>query len=141
MFYDEQDEDDDNVKMCPSCKVTVIGADEDMCEACAAAREIEAEPDIDVENDEKWKTFLDDEDEVQEETEIPLEELQDEEYSSDFDEEEDDYVAPPDANEDDFDEVNLDDVDLDDEDLDDDEDADDEEDLDDGDDAPKTARK
>lgn len=128
VFCEEIEDDDDNVKMCPICKVTVIGADEDMCEACAAAaHEIEPEPDI-SEDDDQWKAYLDDEEDeaLPEELEIPLEELQDEEFDSTFDDEEetsdDGYV---DNEEDDFEEVNLDDID--DEEFDEDEEDEDEE--------------
>lgn len=131
LVIEDEDEDvgldEELTKLCPICKRVYIGIDEDMCDACAAAKGEDA---ID-ENDEEWRNYMDDDPDeyVEEKIEIPLDELQDEEEEE---EEEEEEVAPVDDFEDDFDySGDPDDYDEDDEDdYDDDEDDDYDEDED-----------
>ncbi|MEG2002491.1 MAG: hypothetical protein RR107_05305 [Clostridia bacterium] len=61
-IYSEEDEE---MVLCPICKTNYIFPDEDMCSSCRDNNEdliVEKEPD--VESDEDWRSFLDDEKEV-----------------------------------------------------------------------------
>ena len=126
--------DEELTKLCPICKRVYIGIDEDMCDACAAAKGEDA---ID-ENDEEWRNYMDDDPDeyVEEKIEIPLDELQDEEEEE---EEEEEEVAPVDDFEDDFDYSG--DPDDYDEDDDDDYDDDDDDDYDEDEDEDKKPRR
>ena len=125
--------DEELTKLCPICKRVYIGIDEDMCDACAAAKGEDA---ID-ENDEEWRNYMDDDPDeyVEEKIEIPLDELQEEEEE----EEEEEEVAPVDDFEDDFDYSG--DPDDYDEDDDDDYDDDEDDDYDDDEDEDKKPRR
>lgn len=123
----EDELDDENVILCPICKSTVISADEDMCLACKNAQEIEKDPTEDLDNDDKWKEYLDEDVEAEEQIEIPLEELQDEEFNSVYDDEEevDDFEEEVVDDDDEFD-FDYDDDDEEEDDEDDEEDDEDE---------------
>ena len=109
-------------EICPICGVNHVPVGEKMCESCKAQQEYE-EDDVDIENDEEWKNYLEEDDSdltVDEELQEEIEE----EFSHD-DEEEYDY----DNDEDDFDDVDsL--SDLEDDEFDDDEDDEDDDDDD-----------
>lgn len=111
----------DTAELCPVCGVNPVRYGEKMCDSCKQeASEYESDGDIDIEKDEEWKNYLDEDDgdlTVDDET---LEEELDEELDE---EEEDSY-------DDDFFEEDLEPLN----DLDDDDDLDDDEDLDDDDD-------
>lgn len=124
VLLDDIIDDDEPLKLCPVCKTSYIGMDEDMCENCISNYKRNESSELDEDNDD-WRTYLDDEDtkDTDEEDIIPLEELEnDEDFDDDFEDEEnmdmelDDY---PDDLTDDFDDY---DDELDDEDDDDDED-------------------
>ena len=138
LVIEDEDEDvgldEELTKLCPICKRVYIGIDEDMCDACAAAKGEDA---ID-ENDEEWRNYMDDDPDeyVEEKIEIPLDELQDEEEEE---EEEEEEVAPVDDFEDDFDYSG--DPDDYDEDDDDDYDDDDDDDYDEDEDEDKKPRR
>ena len=138
LVIEDEDEDvgldEELTKLCPICKRVYIGIDEDMCDACAAAKGEDA---ID-ENDEEWRNYMDDDPDeyVEEKIEIPLDELQDEEEEE---EEEEEEVAPVDDVEDDFDYSG--DPDDYDEDDDDDYDDDEDDDYDDDEDEDKKPRR
>ena len=108
VLLDDIIDEEEPLKLCPSCKAAYIGMDEDMCENCLARASQQVSDDIDEDNDD-WRTYLDDEDTpdpADDDTVIPLEELDeddddDEEYDEDNpDTELEDY---PDDYPDDFD--------------------------------------
>ena len=88
------DEDDEDKKLCPVCKNCYIPINEDMCESCAERAEYEDEKDIDMEQDEGWREFLDDDekdeiiDKENSEELLSLNQLEEEEASQLFDDEE-----------------------------------------------------
>ena len=125
VLLDDIIDDEEPLKLCPVCKTSYIGLDEDMCENCISNYKRAEDSELDEDNDD-WRTYLDDDDtkDADEEDIIPIEELEnDEDFDDDFEDEEnvdmelDDY---PDDLTDDFDDID----DLD-EDEDDDEDDDD----------------
>ena len=118
--FEELDAELGGEEICPICGVNHVPVGEKMCESCKAQQEYE-EDDVDIENDEEWKNYLEEDDSdltVDEELQEEIEE----EFSHD-DEEEYDY----DNDEDDFDDVDsL--SDLEDDEFDDDEDDEDDDD-------------
>ena len=125
VLLDDIIDDDEPLKLCPVCKTSYIGMDEEMCENCLTSYK-RASGEMDEDNDD-WRTYLDDEDtkDTEEDDVIPLEEMEeDDDFEDDFEDEEnidielDDY---PDDLTDDFDDLD----DLDDEDDEDDEGEDD----------------
>lgn len=131
---DELEEVDEELEteICPICGVNKMRIGETSCEACKKQNEYEEDDDVDIDKDEEWKNYLNDEvddmdltiddDTLREELEADMEDDEDSEENEDeeFYEEEDPL--------DDFED--LDDLD-DDFDDDEDEDEDDEEDDDD----------
>ncbi len=121
--YEELDEELEQSEVCPVCGVNPIRYGEKMCENCRLQQEYEEEEDVDIEKDEEWKNYLD---EDESDLTVDGEELE-EELAEEFDGDDD----KTDENDDEFfDEVDpLDDLgdddDLDDDDEDDDEDDDD----------------
>ena len=123
-----EDDDEDLKELCPICKRNYISFDEEMCEECRLAKEESSDPVIE---DDNWRVYLEDTDtDIEEEKEIPLEELRDAEFDERFGDEEEEEEFDEYDKEDDFDEVYTDD-DIDDFDEDDDEDDDDDDDDDD----------
>ena len=120
--FEELDAELGGEEICPICGVNHVPVGEKLCESCKAQQEYE-EDDVDIENDEEWKNYLEEDDSdltVDEELQEEIEE----EFSHD-DEEEYDY----DNDEDDFDDVDsL--SDLEDDEFDDDEDDEDDDDDD-----------
>ncbi|MGN1060799.1 MAG: hypothetical protein ACI4QN_03615 [Candidatus Coproplasma sp.] len=110
-------------ELCPVCGVNLMRAGEKMCDSCRSKNEYEEEPEVDPEQDEEWKNYLNDDAE-----DLTLDEAQlDEEFKDDLDDEEDEYDEVfEDEDADDFDD-DYDDLD----DIEDDEDEDDEDDEDD----------
>ncbi len=86
VLLDDIIDDDEPLKLCPVCKTSYIGMDEEMCENCLANYKHNEDTELDDDNDD-WRTYLDDEDtkDAGEEDIIPLEELENDE---DFDDEE-----------------------------------------------------
>lgn len=108
--YEELDAELDQSELCPVCGVNPIRPGEKMCEACKKESEYEEDEDIDIEKDEEWKNYLDDEDDgdltiddetLQEELDAEMEE--DEEENSDDDFFEDDIDSLSDLEDDEFD--------------------------------------
>ncbi len=89
--FEEVDGELDQVELCPVCNVNRIRYGEKMCEACKKESEYEEE-EIDIEKDEEWKNYLDEEDDgdltiddetLQEELDEELEDEENEEESED----------------------------------------------------------
>ena len=119
----EEIEGGDQTEICPVCGVNSMRYGEKMCEACKKESEYEAEDEVDIEKDEEWKNYLDedsdgdltiDDETLQEELDAELEE--EEESSSDefFDE---DVDSLSDLEDDEFDDDEDDEFDDDDEDF------------------------
>lgn len=132
IFTDDEDEAAGE-KLCPICKRNMIGEDEDMCEQCRDSRKYDSEPDdVDVESDDEWRNYLDDDEKDMPEDDgvISFSQLADEEKSDelfkDDDEEEEEETEYFDDEPDDFD-VEIDEKDFE-EDSDEDEEGDDEDD-------------
>ncbi len=111
---EEQDE------LCPVCGVNHVAAGEKMCESCKQQQNYEEEEDIDIDKDEEWKNYLEeDEGDLTVDDETLQEEIE-EEFSDDSEEEEDDFYESEDVD-------SL--SDFEDDDFDDEEDEDDDDDF------------
>ncbi|MDE7454391.1 MAG: hypothetical protein K2M64_01010 [Clostridia bacterium] len=127
VLLDDIIDDEEPLKLCPVCKTNYISMDEKMCETCF--NHSVQEDALDDDNDD-WRTYLDDDEtnDVDEEGDIPLEEL-DKEFGAE-DDEDDEFEDEEnlDSELDDFDDF-ADISDLDDIDDDEEEDADDDDDF------------
>lgn len=138
MFAVDDDDEDSREKLCPYCKQSYIPISADMCDQCREDRMYQEEKEVDINTDESWRNYLDDEpddiaDEDSEEM-LSLNKLQEEESDELFDDEEEEYFEEEETyhEPDDFDE-SFEDIDMSDfeEDEEDDEEDDDDEDEDD----------
>ena len=98
-YADEEDRLEE--KLCPKCKQIYIPIDEDMCEICREKSMYDIEPDesADIENDEKWRDYLDADEKEEisnsgedEEEQISLSLIAQEEEAEFADEEEEDEL-------------------------------------------------
>ena len=89
--YEELDAELEQTEICPVCGINTMRYGEKMCEACKKESEYEEE-EIDIEKDEEWKNYLDEEDDgdltiddetLQEELDEELEDEENEEESED----------------------------------------------------------
>ncbi len=111
--------------LCPICKVKYINIDEEMCSKCRDKLEYEKDNNVDVDKDDEWRQYLDDDEKdvsvIEEEEELLLSQIEEEEALENGMDDEDEDIDPY-TNEsikdkkldDDFDYVTLDDSDLDD---------------------------
>ncbi|MDE6585585.1 MAG: hypothetical protein K2K80_02775 [Clostridia bacterium] len=90
--YEELDAELETDELCPICGVNRIAAGEKMCESCKAQQEYEDDEEVDIENDEEWKNYLEEDDgdltvdeELQEEIEEEFAEEDEEEYDDEDD--------------------------------------------------------
>ena len=60
--YEELDADLEQTEICPVCGVNPIRYGEKMCESCKQESEYAEEEEVDIEKDEEWKNYIDDED-------------------------------------------------------------------------------
>ncbi len=120
---DFEEEIEEETELCPICGDNYMRAGEKMCDECKAKSEYEEEPNDDPDDDDAWRTYLDDEDEP-EELDLQLGEEFDEEFGEEEEEEEEE------VEEEEFEYVSADDYyDYDDDDEDDDEDDEDDDDF------------
>lgn len=119
---DERDEilDEEMTELCPICGVNHVRVGENMCESCRGKAETEEE--VDPEEDEEWKNYLEDDDDDLTLDDEELEEELKEELEEEDEESDDDYYGEDDDPLSDFEDDEFDD---DDEDLDDEDDEDD----------------
>ena len=121
--FEEIEAEEEQDELCPVCGVNHIAPGEKMCESCKKQQNYEEEEDIDIEKDEEWKNYLEEEDEgdltVDDET---LQEEIEEEFGDDTESEEDDFFESEDVD-------SLSDLEDDDFDDDDDEEDDDDDDF------------
>lgn len=120
ILLDDDFDLEEETKLCPVCKRNYIPIEEEMCDSCLRAME-NKDP---LENDDSWVEFIDDDPLEKDIVEIPLEELQDEEFADDEEEAEEETEEYKDDFEDDFeDDFKFDDkFEYDDDDIDEDED-------------------
>ena len=57
---DEEEIDPEATELCPICKQNYIRANEEMCKACRDEAGARRDDEMDVDKDESWKEFLDD---------------------------------------------------------------------------------
>lgn len=127
--YDEIDAELEQEELCPICGVNHIRAGEKMCETCKQQQEYNDEQEVDLDKDEEWKNYLEEDDDGDLTVDEDLQEEIEEEFAEE--EEDDEYYDASDEEEEDFDDIDGDLDDLGDEDDDEDDDDDDEEDEDD----------
>ena len=112
--------------VCPVCGVGAVRPGEKMCDNCRLQQEYEEDEDVDMEKDEEWKNYLEeDEANMSSESAIQLE-LPDDDYDDFEDEEEDEEYEEEKDPLDDFEDIGDYDYDDDEDDEDDDDDDDDE---------------
>ena len=122
--FEEIDAELESEELCPVCGVNHIRAGEKMCESCKQQQEYEEDDNVDIENDEEWKNYLEEDDEDLT-VDAELQEEIEEEFAND--DEEDEYGEPDDF----FDSEDVDSLsDLEDDEFDDDDDDEDDDDLD-----------
>lgn len=107
--FEELDAELGGEEICPICGVNHVPVGEKMCESCKAQQEYE-EDDVDIENDEEWKNYLEEDDsdltvdeELQEEIEEEFSHDDEEEYDYDEEDEFDDVDSLSDLEDDEFD--------------------------------------
>lgn len=72
--------EEEEMELCPICGENMMRLGEKMCEECLQKSEYEEpDPDVDLNNDEEWRDYLDDEPEEIEDIGISPEDLDDEE--------------------------------------------------------------
>ncbi|MBD5632125.1 MAG: hypothetical protein HDP34_02705 [Clostridia bacterium] len=121
--YEELDAEIVEEELCPICGVNHIRAGEKMCDSCKQQQEYDSEEEVDIDKDEEWKNYLEEDDgdlTVDEELQEEIEE----EFADDEEEEEndDDFFESEDV--DSLSDLEDDEFDDDDEDYDDDDDDD-----------------
>lgn len=98
-FYSDSDDSDDTLlELCPLCKTNFVSFDEDMCDKCKRNKEngIEIVPSPEDEDEEDWKTFLDDDGDVpiaEEGTEILLSQIEEEEFDENEQDDEEEFFV------------------------------------------------
>ena len=99
-FADLDDEDFEEVnaeieqeeELCPVCGVNSLRSGEKLCEACKLKQEYQDDEDVDIEQDEEWKNYLEEDDGDLTVDDEALQEEIDEEFADDeIEEEEDDF--------------------------------------------------
>jgi RecJ-like exonuclease len=102
-------------ELCPVCGVNALRPGEKMCETCKSKQEFEEDEEVDIENDEEWKNYLEEDD-----GDLTVDAELQEEIEEEFAEEEEEFSDEDEFFDDDDPLSTLEDDDLDDEDLDDD---------------------
>ncbi|MBR2376800.1 MAG: hypothetical protein IKA85_03365 [Clostridia bacterium] len=137
LMFSANDEINEQV-LCPICKVKYIGIDEEMCSKCREKLEYEKNNDIDVDKDDEWRQYLDDDEKdvaaIEDEEELLLSQIEEEEaLNDDFDEEDEDIdpytnekISKDKKSDDDFDYISIDESDFEDYDEEEDEEEEDE---------------
>lgn len=113
--YEVLDAEVEQSELCPICGVNMIRYGEKACESCKKNSEYDEEEEVDIEKDEEWKNYIDEEDDG--DLTIDDETLQ-EELDAEMEEEEEENNSEDDFFDDDIDSLS----DLEDEEFDDDDD-------------------
>lgn len=129
-FADLEDEDFEELdaeleasELCPVCGVNRIRPGEKMCESCKSQQEFDEEEEVDIDNDEEWKNYLEEEDD----TDLTVDEDLQEEIEEEFAEEDEEFAEEDEFFDEDDDPLS----DLEDDEYEDDDEDDDDEDDDD----------
>lgn len=85
--YEELDTELEQTELCPVCGVNRIRPGEKMCESCKSQQEYEEEADVDIESDEEWKNYLEEEDDGDLTVDEDLQEEIEEEFAAEEEEE------------------------------------------------------
>jgi len=131
LVFAVEEDDEEPMELCPICKQVYIREGDGMCAKCREEMDFKKE-NLDIEEDEEWKNYLDDEDDAVENDEemLSLSKLAEEEADELFDdEEEEEEVEEVNDEPDDFEIPEIDEKDFE-EDEDDEEEEDDEDDDD-----------
>ncbi len=90
------DEELEHLELCPVCNTNYMKLGEKLCEVCKKASKYETDDNIDIDNDDEWRNYLDDnEDDL---SDIPAGEIDEEE-----EEEEEEYEVEKIKDDDEFD--------------------------------------
>ena len=117
---DELDAELETAELCPVCGVNPLRFGEKICENCKQeTSEYDSEEEIDIENDNEWQNYLDEDD-----SDLAVDETLEEELEAEFEQDEEESFEEDDFFEDDIGLSELDDDDDDDEDDDDEDDED-----------------
>ena len=116
-FVDEPEDEELDGILCPICKLNYISFEESVCAVCR--EKSEKDDYFDEEDDEVWRSYLDDEKEevlpIMDNIEVSLSELEEEELEEDEEiesfEEIDDFSSDEDFDDEDFDDDIEDDID------------------------------
>ena len=84
--YEEIDVELEQEELCPVCGINRIRAGEKMCESCKDREEYEEAGDVDIENDEEWKNYLE-----EDEGDLTVDEDLQEEIEEEFAEENEEF--------------------------------------------------
>lgn len=98
--------------VCPICGITPLRRGEKACENCRQQQDYEVDDEVDIEKDEEWKNYLDedegdltvDDEELEEELKAELEDEEEEEYAADDFYESEDVDSLDELEDDEFDE-------------------------------------
>ncbi len=120
--FEELDAELEQDELCPVCGVNRIRAGEKMCESCKNQQEYEDDDEVDIDSDEEWKNYLEEEDDG----DLKVDEELQEEIEEEFAEEEDEFADEEEFLDEDVDSLS----DLEDDEYDDDEDDEEEDDGD-----------
>ena len=74
---EEFDENAEKTEICPVCGVNTMRYGEKMCDACKQASQYEEDQDINMDTDEEWKNYLEDDEDLTVDDETLEEELSD----------------------------------------------------------------
>ncbi|MBO5889162.1 MAG: hypothetical protein J6Q58_03385 [Clostridia bacterium] len=119
LMFSATDDNNDQV-LCPICKVKYISIDEEMCSKCREKLEYESDNSVDVDKDDEWRQYLDDDEKdvsaIEDEEELLLSQIEEEEVMDDEDEDIDPYtnekISKDKKSDDDFDYIAIDEKDF-----------------------------
>ena len=108
---DDLDDELESWELCPICRQNQIRPGETMCKKCAEEKDYQENRE-DLDNDESWKEYIDEEEEEEEEDEemLSLNKLAEEEGEFDYEEEEEEIISE--TEDDDFDIPDIDESDF-----------------------------
>lgn len=112
-------------EICPVCGMNALRPGEKMCENCRQQQDYEEEDDVDIEKDEEWKNYLDEDD-----SDLTIDEELEEELKAELEKEEEEEEEMYEGEDDFFDSEDVDSLEsLEDDDFDEDEDEDEDDDF------------
>ncbi|MCD8041012.1 MAG: hypothetical protein LUF82_05790 [Clostridia bacterium] len=109
-FDEDEDDLESKLELCPICGINTVRYGEKMCDACKKASEYEDEQEVNLDTDEEWKNYLEDDEDLtldDEEIDEELSEELDAEFADDDEEEDEDFDDDDDDDEEDDDDDDL----------------------------------